>query len=761
MVKKLTPEELIYNTNLANKRISKFNAYDKLYNLIEDGLNIKDAGYNIYLIDDSNIDVINNIKSYVNNILSRKNSPNDICYVTGEDENEPESMIVNNGYGKKLFECVEEIKKLYKDIIYKFYNGLGIEERDIILEKAQNEKKKIINRIVKEAEEKGFDLRPSDGGFNFVPLKDGEPLTEGEYDSIDEPEREKILKNMKQLKESTKVIFSNLKGIEENEIKDLKECLRKYIEIETKENKYNFMNCFEGIPEAVVYIYKVFNDIKKRIVENYSSNYEKDSEKIISILFKYYVNVIVDNSENKKPIVIYEGDPCLSNLLGSIKYVNHEGNYAADLRLIKAGSLLKANDGCVIIRAKDILEKPASYYYLKKVLLSGKIRLDYNREHFDLISLNTLKPKSIDVNVKIILIGDYETYNLLYNMDEDFRELFKVRAEYNPVVEINEDVIKHIEDEAYKFLKCGKNKDISSAAFKEIYKHLSRLAGSRSKILISTKELKKILVLCCHNTDKNGEKCITDESVRNVIYRENIIEEEINKSYVEKKILMDFSGSKIGQINGLSVISLGYAEFGKPIRITCTCRRGSGNIIDIQKENSLSGGIHSKSISILKGLMSEIFGGYNKIPVDLCVCFEQIYGKLEGDSASVAETISMLSALSKIPIKQNISVTGSINQFGEVQAVGGINEKIEGFYKISRLYNSENKYAAVIPQSNQDDIVLNYNVEKSIIEGDFYVYTITDIKDAVKILMDADWEDMLKKAKIEMKKYETNRERNH
>ncbi|PJI09890.1 MULTISPECIES: AAA family ATPase [Clostridium] len=761
MVKKLTPEELVYNIDLTNKRTSKFNAYDKLYDLIEKGLNINDKGYNIYLIDDPNVDVINNIKSYINDVLSRKNSPKDICYVTGKNKNEPESMVINNGYGKKLFECVEEIKKLYKDIIYKFYNGLEVEERDVILEKAQNGKKKIINKIVKEAEEKGFDLKPSDGGFNFVPLKDGEPLTEGEYDNIDEVEREEILKNMKQLKESTKVIFTNLKNIEENEISDLKECLRKYIESETKENKYNFMNCFEGIPEAVVYIYKVFNDIKKMMIENYSSNYEKDSEKIVKILLKYHVNVIVDNSENTKPTVIYEDDPCPSNLFGNIEYVNHDGSYDADVRLIKAGSLLKANDGCLIIRAKDILERPTSYYYLKKVLLSGKIRPNYGREHFEVISLNTLKPKPVDISVKIILVGDYETYNLLYSLDEDFRELFKVRAEYNPVVEINEAIIKYIENEVYKFIKCKRNNNISSAALKEIYKYLSRLAGSKNKLLISPNKLKKILTLCCYNADKNGEKCITDDNIRNVIYKKSIIEEEINENYVEKKILMNFSGSRIGQINGLSVISLGYAELGKPIRITCTCSRGSGNIVDIQKENSLSGSIHSKSISILKGLMNEIFGGYNKIPVDFHVCFEQIYGKLEGDSASVAEIVSILSALSKIPIKQNIAVTGSINQFGEVQPIGGVNEKIEGFYEISRLYNSKSNYAVVIPQNNQDNIILNYDLEKSIIEGDFSVYTMTNIKDAVKILMDTNWEDMLKKSSLEMKKYGASKERNH
>ncbi|KHD38279.1 ATP-dependent protease [Clostridium acetobutylicum] len=761
MVKKLTPEDVIYNISPRDKRADKNNIYDKMYVDIKNGIDIKDRGYNIYVVDDFSTDMLKDIKSYVNYLLSRKSSPKDICYVTGKDRDIPQSIIINNGFGKKLYDCIEEIKKIYRDIIYKFYNALDIEERDFIIEDARNEKKAIINKILSEAEEKGFELKPLEAGFNFIPLKEGKPITEEEYDELHESQKEDILSKMKELKSSTKIVFTKLKDIEEKEIKSLKECFKDYIENATEEKKYSYMNEFEGVPEAVVYIYKVFDDIKEEIVKNYTSSYEKDSEKIIAILFKYCVNVIVDNSTNNKPLTIYEDDPKLSNLLGSIEYQNHGGNYVTDVSLIKAGSLLKANEGCVIIRIKDLIEKPMAYYYLKKVLLNGTVRLDYTKDHLELISLRGLNPEPIQVDLKIILIGDYETYNILYNLDEDFKELFKIKAEYNPIVSINDNSIRYVEKIVKSFLNCEKDKEISSAAFKEICRQLSRKADNRNKLYISPKDIKQILILTCNNADKTDDKYINDENVREVVCKREIIEEEIIKNYKEKKILMDFSKSKVGQINALSVVSLGNKDVGKPIRLTCTCHKGSGNIVDIQKENSMSGNIHSKSISILKGLMGEIFGGYDRIPVDFYLCFEQVYGKLEGDSASVAETLCMISALTKIPIKQNIGVTGSINQFGEIQPVGGIKDKIEGFYRVCNSYNSGNGYSVAIPENNKDDIVLNYDVEKAVIEGNLFVYTIENIKDAVKVLMDEQWDDVIKKAWIEMKKYDIKRERRH
>ena len=301
-------------------------------------------------------------------------------------------------------------------------------------------------------------------------------------------------------------------------------------------------------------------------------------------------------------------------------------------------------------------------------------------------------------------------------------------------------------------------KEPTKGAIKELAKYLSRKGQSRNKVYFDSSELKKILMLANNDVKKSRRKYIDQEDIISVAYPTELIEEDIMDNYRENKVLISLSGNAVGKINGLSVIDLGYASFGKPIRITCSCYKGNGEIIDAQKEGNLSGKIHNKAISILKGLMNNLIGGYESLTVDFHLSFEQIYGLVEGDSASVGEAICMISALSKIPIKQNIAVTGSINQFGEVQPIGGVNEKIEGFYKACKVLDDISEKAVVIPEANKEDIVLNTHIEKDILEGKFKIYTISNIRDAIEVLMDIGDKDskfVISKMKRELKKYET------
>lgn len=467
----------------------------------------------------------------------------------------------------------------------------------------------------------------------------------------------------------------------------------------------------------------------------YSLNYDEDEEKINEIISKYAVNIIVDNSENKTPQVIYEEDPSINNLLGNIEYENHNNVYTTDVSLIKAGSMLNANGGCLIIRANSLFTNSNAYYYLKKSLISGKVNLDYNRGYLELLSLSSLKPEPININEKVILIGDYETYDVLYNYDEDFKKIFKVRAEYEPVVDINEGTKKALISNIYNLCEINKLKKPTSSAIKEIAKYLSRKAENRNKLFLDDIEINKLLMLSNNRVANEQKETIDAEDLQEVAYSQENIQREILDNYREKKILVKVNGTAVGQINALSVIDTGYFRFGKPIRITCSCYKGDGNIIDVQKESNLSGNIHSKSINILKGYINKFATAYSRLPVDFHLSFEQLYGKIDGDSASVAEIISILSSLSKIPVKQNIAVTGSINQFGEVQPIGGVNEKIEGFFNICKTIDCTVNKGVLIPYSNKDDIVLNHEVEAEIEKGNFHIYTMDTVEDAVEVLM--------------------------
>nr|WP_242949489.1 S16 family serine protease [Clostridium pasteurianum] len=333
---------------------------------------------------------------------------------------------------------------------------------------------------------------------------------------------------------------------------------------------------------------------------------------------------------------------------------------------------------------------------------------------------------------------------------------FKIKAEFKSDIRINSKNKAIFFNYIKRCLKNNNIKSMTSLAIDKLAKHLSRKAENRNKLYLDSLEIDKILMMANSSSEKNNRNKIIGEDVLNAIYGSSILEDEILEMYEENKILLDVKDKKIGQINGLSVIDTGYMSLGKPNRITCTCYKGNGNIIDIQKDSNLSGNIHSKSINILKGWINNALGNYKSLSVDFHLCFEQLYGKIEGDSASVAEVLCMISSLSRIPIRQNMAVTGSIDQFGEVQPIGGVNEKIEGFFNVCKILDSVDSKGVLIPERNIDSIILKDEVEEAIRSNKFHIYTMENIYDAMDIMMGNDSLDsykIIKFAENEMNKY--------
>lgn len=741
MKKRLTPKEVLYNFPLenlnSNKKSNCEECYCKdVYSKIKTAFKIDKEGYNVFLIEDYSKDKINLLIKYIEELLKESKKPDDICYVVKDDEKKPVPIFLSNGKGELFKRTLEDIQDILLEKTFKFYNETISKEKEKLVEIIQENRNEVVNSLIIISKENGFDIKVSNGGFTFIPLKDDKEMTEEEYDKLSPEEREDMMDKVNLLKNKTKKVLSELKEIEDNELDKLKGLMEIYLTNALSAKRTEFKKEFNEDKEALEYLEYVCNSILTYLTENYSINYDEDEEKINEIICKYMINVVVDNSNVEHPPVIYEEDPNLNNLLGVVEYENNNGVYTSDNSLIKSGSILRANGGCLILTVNSLLLNPQSYYYLKKFILSEKIDLSYNKGYLDLLTPNPLKPEPIKIKEKIILIGSYEFYDALYNSDEDFRKIFKIRAEYNPLVNINKEVknmlVKAIED------ICEKNnvRKLTNDGIKEVGKYLSRKAENRKKIYFDIEEISN-LILLANSTISNAKKEFIDkEDIIKIAYNEEVIETEILSSYKEKRSMIEVTGSRIGQINGLSVIQAGYTVFGRPIKLTCTCYRGDGNIIDSQRDANLSGQIHNKAISILKGFMSTLNGGYSRLPVDFHLSFEQIYGVVNGDSASVAEAISMISALGKIPIKQNIAVTGSINQFGEVQPIGGVNEKIEGFFKVCKTVDTVENKGVLIPASNKEDLVLSEEVERAIEEGKFVIYTMDTIEDAIKILLD-------------------------
>ncbi|MHC6179399.1 AAA family ATPase [Clostridium sp. JNZ X4-2] len=772
MNRELSKEEIIYNFELDDVDFNFDNKddlydglnfeseYGEIYEKIKTALNINKEGYNVYIIENFSKNRLKNIMSFINRIIKNKNDIKDICYIVIKDGRMPKALFLPAGKGKKLKYMLNKIQNSYFKFTYEFYNDSTNKQKEILEKDLQVKRSNLINEVVEMCQSEGFSLKITESGFSFIPLKEGgKVMNEEEYDLLKLKDKEEILNKVNLLKSKAEKVLEKLKNIELSQIERIKLLIEEYYEKETKEIKEEYLKMFNGDEEALKFLNQVCNNIEDEIKKIYSISYEDDKENIMKIIYRYSVNVLVDNSEKDKPPVIFEEDPSVSNLLGNIEYENKNGNYITDVSLIAPGSLLKANGGCLILRMSDLLNNKGAYYYLKKSIISGKVDLNYNRGYLELLSLSGLKPEPIKFSAKIILIGDYGTYDLLYNYDEDFKKMFKLRGEHKSLLKINKNTKAIFLEKVFSIYKNNSLHPVNEKAIKELARVLSKRAEDRNKLFMDDYKLEKILMISDNRVSEGGREIIDKIDILNAAYEEEMVEKQINDMYREGQIFIDVREKVIGQINALSVISTGYFSLGKPVKITCSCLKGSGNIVDIQKESDLSGKIHNKSVNILRSCIKSLIGGYDKIPVDFYLSFEQTYGKIDGDSASVAETISIISALTKIGVKQNIAVTGSINQFGEVQPVGGINDKIEGFFKVCKILDNTKEKGVLIPQSNTNGLVLNDEVEQEIIKENFHIYCMCNLKDAVETLMGTDYDTVICTAKKELKKYSSDRKR--
>lgn len=726
------------------------------YEKIKRAISIDEEGYNLYIIDSFSKDKLENLTKFIENLYKSAEAPKDICYATINDPKRPEPIFLTNGKGAKLKETIENIKNSYYEVAMEFYNTSSESEKDSIIDDVHSKRTTYIGELMEMAKIDGFDVKATNGGFAFIPLKEGEAMTEKEYDELSEENKDSIVLKASNLKKKAEVVLEKLKDIELTSMKRLKGIYAEFMDIEMEDEKEDCLLNFIDDDDAYEYLEKVFYSIEKELVDCYTMNVEDDESDINEVLDKYDISVLVDNTNNKNPRVIYEEDPNVTNLFGNIEYENHNGLYSTDLSLINPGSMLQANEGCIIIRLNQLAMNNYSYYYLKKTLMSGKVSIDSSRGYLDIISINGVKPKAVPVNVKVILIGDYESYDILYNADEDFKSLFPIRVEFSNYVKNHPIKGKVLKDYILDRGKKHYINKVSDDAIKEIIKYLSRVAECRGKICIEDKNIDRLLILANNIVELDGREIISDKDIRNVAYEKSLIEDEILEMYEDSKIILTLSGEKVGAINGLAVLSSGYFTFGKPMRLTCVACKGEGKILDIQKESNMSGSIHEKSINILSGLLSNLIIPYEKLPVDFHLSFEQTYGQIDGDSASVAEILCILSSLSKVGIKQNIAVTGSINQFGEVQAIGGVNEKIEGFYKVCKLLDDTKDKGVLIPITNSEDLVLNKEVEEAIEKGEFHIYTMENLQDAIEVMMldnKTSYKDLFKIIEKEVEKY--------
>lgn len=708
------------------------------------GLSVKRKGYNIYVSGITGTG--RNSYSYLvaKEFSQNKKIPKDWCYVFNfKRANSPKAISLSPGMGKVFKKDVEKAINNIGTDIPKVLSSKDYEDsKNIIYSQQQGKAEKVIKELNELAKDYGFVFKQTDKGIFSVPLVGDRVMTDKEVQNLSEEEIEKLRDSSNEL---SKKAFDYVKRIREIEnelqsrITKLKEKVLEVLvlyfdplEEKFKENK-KVKEYFSNMKEDIVKNFEMFLDYgEDKSIENILLPGNKRDD----FFKRYEVNLFIDNRDSEGAPVIREMNPNYYNLLGKIEYVNELGGLKTDHTKIRPGSMHEANGGYLIVQAKDILQSKAAWEGLKRAISTEEIVIE-NITGLNVIS-ETLRPEPIPLDIKVIIIGDYLTYHLLYQYDEEFKKLFKIRADFDIEMERTEENIKKIASFVAYQCKSEGLKPFDRTALAAIIDLSSRIAESQNKLTARFNELVEILYEADAWATEKKKDIVTKEDINraisNKIYRNNIYEEKLLELIKEGTLLVDTEGYKVGEINGLAVVSIGQYTFGKPSKITVNTFLGKEGIVSIEREVKQSGNIYDKGVLILSGYLGEKYAKDIQLSITASITFEQSYDGVDGDSASSTELYGILSSLGDIPIKQGIAVTGSINQKGVIQPIGGVNEKIEGYYRVCKVKGLEGGEGVMIPYKNLEDLMLNDEVVNAVKNGQFKIYAVKNVDEGIEVL---------------------------
>ena len=735
---------------LCKDRIGQNRAIDS----IMFGLSIKKQGYNLFLSGGPGLGKKTLINSILKKMAAKEKVPNDWCYVFNFDNpKEPKAISIPPGKGKEFKSDMEDFIKLLRvDIPKAFESKEFEEEKNKLSDKYNTQKEKYFKGLREFGSKNSIQVQFTPTGIATVPLVKNKPAQQQQFENLDEKTKSKLRENKKAVDSQVAVTLQNVRKIDKeymDSIKILQNQVATFTvegQIETLIKKYKDLGN----------IIKQLKDIKNDIVTNIdkflpqkntgpampfmpAQNNQPDFKRPLN---EYQVNIYTDNSGTKGAPVIVESQPHYLNLFGTIERELVMGAMVTNFTLIQEGSISKANGGYLVVEAIDVLKFPFVWDTLKKVLENGEHRVEDMYQQFGYASGVGLKPQPIDIDLKVIFIGPAQIYHLLYNYDPDFKKLFKIKADFDPTVEAED---KSVLEYACTIKTICENEglhDLDKSGVARIMEYSARLAGDQKKLSVHFGKISQTLIEADHWATIDGSKLVKDEHIEKAlqkkILRSNMIEEKIQEMITKGTFMIDTDGSVIGQINGLAVHNMGDYAFGKPSRITCETFMGNEGIINIDRRVKLSGNIHDKGVLILSGFLGRKFAQNKPLSLSASIVFEQSYEMIDGDSASAAELITLLSSLAEIPIKQNFAITGSVNQKGMIQPIGGVNEKIEGFFDICIAKGLTGDQGVVIPHQNVKNLMLKKEIIEAVKNKKFHIYPIKTIDDGIEILTGID-----------------------
>lgn len=725
------------------------------------GLSVDSEGYNIYVAGPDGCGRTTYTRIKLQKVSENYKTPEDIVYYHNfEQPLKPKYLLLKNGLGRILANRIDGIiERLKKECVKLFEDKRYEDEKVRMLKEAEDKREKIFEDIRDQALSYNLGVIITPTGINLLPIVNGKivpnisMLSEkqfNEYQSNLEKFSDIFRSYLRQLREIDHQLEESLKELKGRISKQLIDSIYFMVEEEFKGDK-NAIGFIEYHKKNVINNIDIF--VEYKLTEN-NPIVNKSIEQDIK-LFK--LNVIVDNSTIKGAPIIFETNPTFKNLFGKVAYEAYMGILFASHMNIVAGNLHRSRGGFLVLYAKDLLKNYFLWETFKRTLLTKEISIGGN-SNIDIFSLHIgIDPQPIPFDTKVILIGDNYIYDILSEYDTEFNRIFKIKAEFNPVKNITDEDIGEFPKFIKKLIVDEKLKEVDRGGIKQILKHAVVLSGSKKKINLIFNTITDILREA-NAISKNPE--ISAEDIKNVLkereFRINLLEEKIHQLIEDGKIIIDIEGKKIGQVNGLSVYSTGDLEFGKPSRITASAYIGEKGIINIEREVELSGPVHNKGVLILTGFIGRKYGSDFPLTLSCSIAFEQSYGEVEGDSASVAEAMAILSEIGEIPLRQDIAITGSIDQHGNIQPVGGIKEKVEGFFKICKLKGLTSNQGVIIPFRNYDNLVLEDEIIDAIKGSRFHIYTVDHIDDVIEILSEMDSQNFHRRVKSRLEEFYKN-----
>jgi lon-related putative ATP-dependent protease len=710
------------------------------------GLGIRDQGFNIYVAGFPGTGRKTAVKNFVEEIARVEPVPPDWCYVNNfSNQYEPKAIQLPAGKGKEFRDNVKNLIESIRTALPKAFESDDYSaKREATIRGLEKQRKELIDKLNVKAQQEGFIIQSTPIGLLLIPVVNGKPLNEEELLGLPQKTKDLIQEKREQLESELRNTMRQFLDMERKIREELKKLNRDVALYAIGHLVEDLIEKYKAMSEITAYLKDVQDDILDNI-----SQFVKRGEPQEQMPFpvpwmrevpfrKYEVNVIVDNSNVKGAPVVMEFNPTYQNLFGTTEKEAQFGALVTDFTMIRGGSLHKANSGYLIIPIEELLRNPFSYEGLKRALRDEKIVIEEPAERFGFISTKGLKPQPIPLRIKMVLIGNPYLYQQLFILDMEFTELFKVKAEFDTTMTRTEENVKQYA--AFVCTICQKEnlKHLDGTGLAKLVEYGQRLAEDQQKLSTRFAEVADVIREANFYATQEKSNLVTGNHVKKAIeekiYRSKLVQEKIQEMIQREILLIDTDAEKVGQVNGLSVMGLGDFAFGSPSRVTASVGLGREGVIDIEREAKMGGPIHTKGVLILSGYLNEKYAQDKPLSLSTRLVFEQNYAGVEGDSASSTELYAILSALSGLPIKQSIAVTGSVNQKGEVQAIGGVNEKIEGFFEVCKAKGFTGHQGVMIPESNIQNLMLKEEVVDAVKAGRFHIYSAKTIDEGIEVL---------------------------